>query len=165
MATLTNSQINNACFIVNHRIEAYSNLMSSMFKIMFNFGVREGEVMQLERWSLNIDTTYSLQTEKGGGIRTFNNTDLDTIYKHAIASPPSSGFLYSTRQLRDCFNKFSPYHEIFTLRKRISCHLFRHNFIKQKVQDGFTYDELRALLAVSDSYVPEYYNTSIIYTP
>jgi len=165
MTTLTDSEITNVCDTVYRAAKEYEPFIGSMFETMWLYGCRETETVELSRWTDAGSSSTNLQTMKRGGIRNFLNADLPSIFYSAIVAPPERGFLYSSRNLRDVFNKFSPYPQIYCKEKEISCHLFRHNAMKTLYNAGVSYSDIALYFAVSDAFVAQYYVDSIIQVP
>lgn len=161
---LDNSEINNLCLSIVDRSFGYSNLLHASFLTLFNTGARCGEVANLALWSINPDNSVSWQTIKRGGIRTVSSDLVPDIFKQYISNRPPSNFICSKRGLRSTFDLLCPYQSVYTLDKRISTHLFRHNRIKQLYDSGWSVDSIATYFAVGSVDVPLYYINSVIYT-
>ncbi len=164
MKILSDNEINYVCekvvdYCYNYNYETYLSM-----KTMYNLGCREGEVTQLNRWQLNNKGTMLLRTIKRGGFRTILWDEIPAGFLNAIQFQDERTFIKSARNLRWSFDKFSPYAQLFTMKKGISCHLFRHNKVKQLVNSGSSLLDVMNYLAVSSIDVPDYYYKSIIYS-
>lgn len=163
MVELNFDQINNVCQQVVEYCQSYDEFTALTMQTMYMLGCREGEASNLDRWQINDDGTILLRTIKRGGFRILTQKELPQNFIPLIAYYQERGFVKSTRQLRSTFNKFSPYQKIYTLDKEISCHLFRHNKVKQMSKDGFDQLYIMNYLAVGSTDVVNYYFNSVIY--
>lgn len=165
MTTLTDTEIDNECLSILNYISTYEPFLYAMFLVMYNLGTRESESVELSRWSPGGFHLFNLQTMKRGGIRVISYDDLSSTFIESVLNPPARGFLYSSRNLRLVFDKFSSYSAIYCKDKQISCHLFRHNKMKKLFNEGNSYNKIKNYFAVSDDFVAQYYVESIIQVP
>ncbi|MEP7168764.1 MAG: hypothetical protein ABI855_05285 [Bacteroidota bacterium] len=165
MTILTDTEIDDVCTNILSNVSTYEPHLFAMFQTMYNLGCRETETVTLSRWTPSGFHLFDLQTMKRGGIRVISYDVLPALFISTVLNPPSRGFLYSARNLRDVFNKFSPYRNIFCKDKEIACHLFRHNKMKQLFNEGNDYNQIANYFAVSDAFVAQYYVTSVIEVP
>ena len=162
MTILSDDEINEACSTILERVSTYEPHLYAMFQVMYNLGTRESESVELNRWRVSGFHLLDLQTMKRGGIRVIRYDDLPELFINTVLDPPTRGFLYSARNLRATFDKFSPYSKITCKNKDISCHLFRHNKMKLLFNEGNSYEQIKNYFAVSDEFVAQYYVDSII---
>ena len=120
MTTLTPTEINEVCNNVLLSVYNYETNLYGMFYTMFNLGCRETETVQLNRWTNTGFEIFELQTMKRGGIRVIPYNELVSPFISGVLNPPNRGFLYSSRNLRDVFNKFSAYKYIYCKNKEIN---------------------------------------------
>lgn len=161
---LTRAEINNVCKRAVEYSYSYSPEIFTCFETMYTIGCREGEVCDLSRWQLNPNNTAILITLKRGGTRTFVTSDLPQSLIAAIQNYGNHPFVKSSRRLRSYFNQVSIVGKIWCKEKEISCHLFRHNRVKQLHIEGKSFQWIADYLTVSSEEVAKYYNDSIIYT-
>lgn len=164
MTVLSLSEINNACLSVVNKSSNYSEYLYACYLTAFNTGARCGEIANLSLWRESAPGQISWQTIKRGGIRTVPESLIHPLFVYYIKNPPASMQVVSKRNLRRGFDALSVYQSLFTLNKRISSHLFRHNRIKQLHLGGMSPDEIAIYFAVNSAEVPLYYINSIIYT-
>lgn len=164
MATLTDAEIKDACHEVVATSLLYQRLQWIAFLTMYQTGCREGEVVQLWRWSLHPFGYYELTTQKGGAIRTIQAADLPLEFRTWLASRPTGIAPTSTDRLRSAFRQMVPYGDLSSGNKGISTHLFRYNFMRSLKAEGKTLPEIKAIMALtSTKVVTGYLNNPVRY--
>ena len=115
------------------------------------------------RWEMKDPETYRVTTLKNSNPRIISAADLSQHFKNAQKSPgrlyPTC--LYSTTAiwLQRAFHPLAPRIK----NKKVTTHIFRHNFIKRLHQEGKEIEEIKTITGEVDSRNVETYIHSIIY--
>jgi len=153
MATLTDAEIKDACLEVIATSQDYQRLQWIAFLTMYQTGCREGEVVQLSRWTLHPFGYYELITEKAGTIRTIPAADLPIDFRTWIATRTKGIAPTSTDRLRSAFRQMVPYANLRSGGKGISTHLFRYNYMRTLKEEGRTLAEIKAIMGLTSTKV------------
>lgn len=165
MHILTNSEIYDICQEIVTNSNLYSPYMYSIYTTMFNTGIRCEEATNKDLWIEEHTTYYELQTCKRGQIRNIELTSIHPVFLAWLRSADPRKFLYSASRIRSALPIFAPYPHIWCKRKEISTHIFRHNFIKQKNQDGMEPETIATLMGLNTlDVVNNYINSELILT-
>lgn len=162
MPTLDDAQITSACLHVITRATEYQPLQAIAFSTLFATGCREGEVVQLWRWSLSNVGIYTLITEKGNAVRTFEASDLPIDFRSWIANRPTGIAPTSVDRLRSSFRQLVSYPNLTSGHKGISTHLFRYNYIRALKAAGATTPEIKAAMGLSSTTVINGYLENVV---
>lgn len=158
-------EIIDACETVTDRAKDYQYLQWIAFETLTRTGCREGEVVQIGRWTLNNLGIYELKTEKGNAVRTFDAVVLPIEFREWIANRPSGIAPTSVDRLRGAFRQMNKYGQLTTGNKGISTHLFRYAYIRTLQKAGKTVPEIMAIMGLSQAKtVNGYLNNLINYT-
>lgn len=153
MPTLNDSQITSACIRVVDTARHYQPLQWIAFNTQLLTGCREGEVVQLWRWSLSNVGIYTLITEKSNAVRTFEAGDLPIEFRSWIANRPTGIAPTSVDRLRSAFRQMVPFPNLTAGKKGISTHLFRYNYIRALKASGKSTPEIKEAMGLSSTAV------------
>lgn len=162
MPQLTNIQIDEACKDVLARSAHYQYTQYIAFQAQYQTGCREGEVIELWRWSVNGLGRFELITEKGNGHREFIAEDLPLEFRQWIAHSSVARAPTSTQRMRSAFNQMSAYRPISVGDKGISTHLFRYNYIRRLHDNGATIPEIKVIMGLVNTKVVNGYINNIV---
>jgi len=171
---LTNADIDNLCrraaglphiwiFSPTPIYEILDLQMIDLFYNLYNTGLRFTELTSKERWEMIDPDTYKVRTLKNSNPRAIEAADLSQQFKNAQKSPgrlyPTC--LYSTTAiwLQRAFHPLAPRIK----NKKVTTHIFRHNFIKRLHQEGKEIEEIQTITGEVDGKNVETYINSIIY--
>lgn len=174
MKILTNADIDNLCkraaglphiweFSPKPIFEILDLQMIDLFLNLYNTGLRFTEMTSKSRWEMIDPETYSVTTLKKSNPRIFRDADLSQQFINSQKSPgrlyPTC--LYSTTSiwLQRAFHPLTPRIK----KKKVTTHIFRHNFFKRLDQEGKTIEEIKTITGEVDSKNVETYINSIIY--
>jgi integrase len=164
MGILTNVQLNNA---INTFIGVIAKMEPQMYDFClfnYNYGFRYHELKDYTRWINNGDGTATCNTEKGSNDRTLNWIDLPIELRNAITfqSEAFGSIRYST--FTRLFKRYFKPNTVNTLHKGISSHIFRHNLVKLKHDNGMSFDDIATFLGEVDTgNIVDYYHSIIYY--
>ena len=153
MARLNNAEIQAACEQVVDTAETYQYLQFVAFKTMLQTGCREGEAVDLWRWTLSPYGYYILSPQKGNSRRQIEATDIPEPFRMWIADRPTGKAPTSTDRLRSAFVQMCPYGKLTSGSKGISTHLFRYNHIRRLAAAGKTIAEIKVIMGLSSTKV------------
>lgn len=162
MQILSNQEIGANCVAVVARAEAYQPLQWIAFQVMMGTGCREGEAMDLTRWTLTPYGVYTLHPQKGNSIREIQAVSLPQAFRVWIADRPSGQSPTSLARLRSSFVQLNNYSDLRSGKKGISTHLFRYNYIRSLKAEGKTIREIKAIMGLSSSLVIQRYQDNDI---
>ena len=140
---ITDSELDNVCIDIIDSIKVYDVLYSEVCVLLYVSGCRCNDVLERNRWKLLLDNRLELTPQKNNNKRYFNQEEV-TEYWY-------SSFLLDV----DCFfdidyRKFNYYLEmslnkyyLMTFSKRISTHIFRHNFARKLKLQGLTDNQIK----------------------
>lgn len=164
MVILTVEQIKNECETITFKLSSYDQLLHALFQLMLNTGVRTVEAVNSGLWQLIDPTTVKLTTAKFGDTRLIQTSDIPPLYLSYITASQPVNRIYSTDNLRKHFNQFTSFPTLMCEHKQISCHLYRHNFIKQLYAQGYSIEEIAIILGhVNPTSTAGYVNSVIYY--
>lgn len=159
---LTAAQIDADCLQIISRVEVYSHPLADLFRVLYNTGCREGEIMDRSRWSMISPSLYQLQPQKGNPPRSIPTSELPSVYRTWIASPTWPGSITSVANLRRISRAFTSYPGMSCGAKGISSHIFRHNRIKQLFLAGHTVAQIQAIMGLTSASIVNGYGSSVI---
>lgn len=173
MQLLSNSEINNFCrraaglsFDLLPGWTSPQNItdsyLSDLFLNLYNTGLRFVEAFEIIRWSEIATDTYYCDTAKNSNNRTFNASELTSLFINAIKSQVNIyDFCRYTTTNNWLSRVFLPY-ELYLTGKRLMTHVFRHNKVKQMFDADYTLAEIQTYIGeVSQSNVLLYVNSNI----
>ena len=174
MKILTNADIDNLCrraaglphiwiFDPKPIFEILDLQMIDLFYNLYNTGLRFTEMTSKSRWEYVDPETYRVTTLKHSNPRRIAAADLSTQFKNSQKLPGKlyPTCLYSTTSLwlQRAFHPLAPRIK----NKKVTTHIFRHNFIKRLAQEGIPVEEIKTITGEVDSKNVETYINSIIY--
>ncbi|MDF1549372.1 MAG: tyrosine-type recombinase/integrase [Bacteroidales bacterium] len=148
---LTNTDIDNCCkSIVGHskRYDMYSYIV---FDSLYKTGLRINELLDYSRISIVDINSVLVQTQKFSNPRIIPIEDFNPVFISHLASSSLHSLIrsysyYSEKMLlyNNLFNK------LYINKKRISTHLFRHNFVKKLYTEGSTIQQISNTIGERD---------------
>ena len=174
MKILTNADIDNLCrraaglphewaYSPQPIFEILDLQMIDLFYNLYNTGLRYTEMTSKNRWEMIDPVTYRVTTLKHSNPRIIAAADLSQQFINSQKLPgklyPSC--LYSTTAiwLQRAFHPLAPRIK----NKKVTTHIFRHNFIKRLAQEGKEIEEIQTITGEVDGKNVETYIRSIIY--
>lgn len=116
------------------------------FAAMYFTGCRASESIDADRWTVQPDSSYVLETLKNNNPRYFTNFDLPFEFQLYLEQSEFVAYRINYERLRYLFKMFSNYPRIWVGKKESTCHLFRHNYVKKLIDQGFNNEEIRIKL-------------------
>lgn len=116
------------------------------FSAMYFLGCRASESIDRSLWSVNSDNSYTLRPLKNNDHRQFDSFEVPFEFQLYIEGINEPGYNVNYERLRYLFKMFSIYPRIWIGRKESTCHLFRHNYVKKLMSQGFSNEDIRVKL-------------------
>lgn len=162
MATLTNSELKNGLESFVSNIPTYLAYQAHFFELLLNTGCRPTELLKIELWAKQNETTYTLNPLKGNNIRLFDKRALPSYWTTAIETQINPLKISTVRQYRFTFNKLFPFAKCSVKGKEIELYLFRHNAFKQLHEQGLTDTEIKTIMGEKTLHIAQNYIYSTI---
>ena len=157
------NDIDNHCVHLLNNSVNYYLYINPFITTMYNTGLRIGEVIELERWSLFDSDNFSVFLEKNNGNRIIRKEILPTAFVDLLSNDIAVKRYFSIRQLRYFIQHNGLFFHTTRGNKDISSHIFRYRFIRELFINGYTYAEIKAITHQSSTKVVENYNRAPIY--
>ncbi len=147
------TQIYNNAFLYNSRFKFH-------IFFMYHYGVRIGEVFDNHILFDNINNQLIIQPQKR------NNKRIITQIARYTAEHLERLYIMNELQqinyksLQREISKLAPYRCMKNGNKNISTHIFRHNYIKQLEQQGYTQAQITTHMGYKSNEVAEIYTNS-----
>ncbi len=144
---LNHTQIDELCqHLVNktRNVDIYAYIL---FDTLYNTGLRVNELIDYSRIEI-IDTEMVLvTTQKFSNPRLINISDLNPIYFAHLASDTLKSILRSYSYYSNKFVLFNSLFPRLSINdKRITTHLFRHNYVKKLSNGGLSTSEISKII-------------------
>ncbi len=149
---LTSSDIDNCCKSIVAHSKLYDMYSYIIFDSLYRTGLRINELLDYSRISI-IDTNSALvQTQKFSNPRVISISDFNPVYISHLASNSLDAFIRSYSYYSEkMFLYNNMFNKLYVNKKRISTHLYRHNFVKKLYNDGFSIPEISNTIGERDS--------------
>lgn len=145
------------------RIKKIDRYLYPVYDLLYKYGFRVNEVLELDRWSLNESGKFEVETEKKSRKRILLPALVPQEFIVAL-SRKRKGEVYSTYDVvKNRFQVYSTKSLYYSERKRICTHVFRHNYVKKMYKNGYSIDEISEKIGEVEPKNTEGYLTSIIY--
>lgn len=163
---LTTYQLNELASKITVRASQHGQFsLWELFNICHVHGFRISEVYDLHTWKIINGTEVYCTTKKFGNIRIIPVNQFTPSVIFCIQNQLTELYKYSISHLDRIFKDFSGYHDIRVGNKGIGTHLFRHIYVKNKIDSGMTFAQLQALMGLKNtSIVQHYYESQITAT-
>ena len=144
---LSNNQIDELCqHLVNKTryVDVYAYII---FDCLYNTGLRINELIDYSRLEIIDTNTVLVQTQKFSNPRTIQISDLNTIYFAHLAADTLKSILRSYSYYSNKFVLFNSLFPRLSINdKRITTHLFRHNYVKKLHESKLSISEISTII-------------------
>ncbi len=148
---LTSSDIDNCCQSVVAHSKSYDMYSYIIFDSLYKTGLRINELLDYSRISIIDTNSVLVQTQKFSNPRVISITDFNPVYISHLASGSLDAFIRSYSYYSEkMFLYNSLFHKLYINSKRISTHLYRHNFVKKLFANGFSISEISNTIGERD---------------
>ena len=159
---LSNEEINNACLHILETSLSKDVLLNDIFQNYYNTGLRANELLQISRWSKNIDDKFICDTEKGSNDRIFESSELTPFFIASFLAGEEPYLYNSFSTVNLYFQRWLPYAFCRVNSKNLGVCMFRHNKIKQMKDNGQTFEQIKLYFGeVELNNILGYYNSQI----
>lgn len=134
--------------------------LQPLFLLQFQTGCRIGETLDLSRWSKS-GSNWLLTTEKTGDVRTISGSVLDSTTKTYLTADQRDYPIDFYSRVRYAFGVIRPYLIEYNSGQDCRTHIFRHNYVRQKVAAGESIADIAKDLQVRDSTASHYANENL----
>jgi site-specific recombinase XerD len=144
---LTNTQIDELC---QHLVEKTRNVdvyAYILFDTLYNTGLRVNELLEYSRIEIIDTNTVQVTTQKFSNPRLIQISDLNPIYFAHLAADTLNSILRSYSYYSNKFVLFNSLFPRLSIKdKRVTTHLFRHNYVKKLHDNGLTIPEISSII-------------------
>lgn len=145
------------------KMEKFDFVMFPTFKILYSHGFRIREVLEAKRWKLNENGIFRIETEKGSLPRFINFNEIEKRYRNELDYANYNDRLLNYSQVKRRFESYFSAQFFTENNRKLITHLFRHNFVKQKYNQGLSVEEISKIIGEINSENTRGYVTSKIY--
>ncbi len=118
-----------------------------LFDSLYNTGLRVNELLEYSRVEIVDTNTVQVTTQKFSNPRLIEISDLNPIYFAHLAADTLNSILRSYSYYSNKFVLFNSLFPRLTIKdKRITTHLFRHNYVKKLHDEGFSIAEISSII-------------------
>jgi site-specific recombinase XerD len=148
---LSNNDIDNCCKSIIAHSKSYDMYSYIIFDTLYNTGLRINELLDYSRVSIIDINSVLVQTQKFSNPRIIPISDFNSVYMAHLAS----GTLYNLIRSYSYYSEKmllynTQFHKLFIKNKRISTHLYRHNYVKRLFDDGYTIPQISTVIGERD---------------
>jgi len=148
---LSNNDIDNCCKSIIAHSKSYDMYSYIIFDTLYKTGLRINELLDYSRVSIIDINSVLVQTQKFSNPRIIPISDFNSVYIAHLASGSLFNLIrsysyYSEKML--LYN--SQFHKLFINKKRISTHLYRHNFVKRLFDNDYTIPQISTTIGERD---------------
>lgn len=134
-----------------------------IYWMLYNFGFRVNEVLELDRWKKIDDFNFEIKTEKGSHKRKIKLESILPAYFSILSAyskyEPYCSYDTIKYRMQIHFPKVLYYSES----KKICTHLFRHNYVKRCFANGENLEKISNRIGEVDLRNTEIYLNSKVY--
>ena len=158
------SNISHSLLRLLRDVEKYYPYCLPQFEVMHQLGVRSAESIEKSRWTFLDDNYLLLNPSKLNNQRIFK---LNIVPESFIDYLKQDYILESDvnyQRLNYIFSKVFIYSQVYVGNKQCKLHIFRHNYAKMLLADGFSSEEIKDKLGEKHQSSADAYITSVFRT-
>lgn len=141
---LTNEELNALLLdILSSKRVLINTFLNDTFTMLYDFGFRINEVLELERWSTYDSTYLRCHTSKGSNPRLVPRNEVPQLFYNSILHNTDYYLRSSYATVERVFQSSFPGKYILIGTKPTGTHLFRHNYIKKLSDQGYTAQQIK----------------------
>ena len=149
---LSNTDIDNCCQSIVEHAKKYDMYSYIIFDSLYKTGLRINELLDYSRISIIDINSVLVQTQKFSNPRVISISDFNPVYISHLASGSLDAFIRSYSYYSEKILLFnSLFHKLYINNKRISTHLYRHNFVKKLYEEGLSISEISNTIGERDN--------------
>lgn len=143
---ISNSQLDNILLEVISNNVVIDEQYRLLYEVLYCTGCRVNDLLEYNRWNVLMNGKVQLQPQKGNNLRIFDSSTLPAIFYDSLINNYNlfDNILYGKVEynLLRLINKY----DIRRNKKKITTHLFRHNYAKKLKEVGKTDVEIQSIL-------------------
>lgn len=143
---LDNYQLDSNLKSIVDRVKEIEPSVYPCFSVMYFTGCRASESFDKSLWLRNQDNSYILHPLKNNNVRYFSSFEIPFEFQLFLESSNALPSFINYEKLRYLFKSFSLYPRIWIGNKESTLHLYRHNYVKKLIDQGFTNEEIQIKL-------------------
>lgn len=128
-------------------VKKYDIYSFILFDSLYNTGLRVNELIDYSRITQIDINTVLVTTQKHSNPRAINTSLLNSTYFEALKNNSLKLFIRSYSYYNSSFITRCRYYKDLKIGdKQVTTHLFRHNYIKKLALNGFTCNQISAII-------------------
>ena len=161
---INNNTINQSLLLFLNHIQKYLPFLLPQYECMYYLGCRSVETIERSRWEFIEDNFLILQPGKKNNQRIFKIDNVPDSFLEYLKNESLDSNFVTYQKLNYNFNKYFIYSHIYVGNKESRLHLFRHNFVKLLIDQGFSDEEIRDKLGEKTQSSANMYINSVFRT-
>ena len=161
---INNNTINQSLLIFLNHIQKHLPFLLPQYECMYYLGCRSVEAIERDRWEFVEDRFLVLRTSKKNNQRIFKIDDIPKTFQEYLKNDQLNDNFVTYQKLNYNFGKYFLYSRIYVGNKESRLHLFRHNYVKLLIDQGFTNEEIKDKLGEKNQSSADIYINSVFRT-
>lgn len=161
---IANNTINQSLLLFLNHIHKHLPILLPQYECMYYLGCRSVEVIERKRWEFLEDNFLILQPGKKNNQRIFKINSVPDSFVEYLRSESLENNFVTYQKLNYNFNKYFIYSHIYIGNKESKLHLFRHNYVKLLIDQGFTNEEIKDKMGEKNQFSADIYINSVFRT-
>lgn len=163
MTQLRSAEIENICFEIYEEIYNKYPYYRPHLYFLYYYGVRINEVFNYRISIASTGSQISILPQKNNTERILPVIDEKTFYWVEQLQLSQENQWLNKKNLERIIKKIMPIRNLRVGNKNVGCHLFRHNYIKKLVANGFQFMTIDSMLGYTTQSVADTYAISVIH--
>lgn len=161
---INNNTINQSLLVFLNHMQKHLPFLLPQYECMYYLGCRSIEAVERDRWEFVENRFLILRTSKKNNQRIFNIYDVPFTFVEYLENSQLNDNSVTYQKLNYNFCKYFLYSHIYIGNKESRLHLFRHNYVKLLIDQGFTNEEIKDKLGEKNQSSADIYINSVFRT-
>lgn len=161
---INNNTINQSLLLFLNHVGKHLPFLLPQYECMYYLGCRSVEALERNRWEFIEDNFVILQPSKKNNQRIFKIGSIPDSFLEYLKNEELEHNFVTYQKLNYNFNKYFIYSHIYVGNKESRLHLFRHNYVKLLVDNGFSSEEIKDKLGEKNQSSADIYINSVFRT-
>lgn len=161
---IDNNTINQSLLLFLNHIQKHLPFLLPQYECMYYLGCRSIEALERDRWEFIEDSFLVLRTSKKNNHRIFKTYNVPSSFLEYLKNEHLEHNFVTYQKLNYNFNKYFIYSHIYVGNKECRLHLFRHNYVKLLLNQGFSNEEIKDKLGEKHQSSADIYINSVFRT-
>lgn len=149
---LSNTEIDNICRLIVERTGNYDLYSYMVFETLYNTGLRINELIDYSRLELIDTNTVLIQTQKFSNPRIIHLSEFNITYIENFVNNNLRNFIRSYSYYSSKITAYNnEYPNLYVEGKKVTTHIFRHNYVKKLSDSGLSVTEISAIIGERDN--------------